>query len=71
MNEGFSNGLRKHGAFGGAALLFKENQRLIEVRIPFRNLLFKNVGLRMLAAQTQYGCADDVGMVEITCDEAA
>src|SRR5579859_5736005 len=71
MDEGFPERLRQHGALRGTALLLEKNQRLVELRIAFLDLFPQNIGLRMLASQTQHGCSRDVGMMEVPGDQAA
>src|SRR5690606_18927574 len=57
--------------FGTFFLLFEDDQWFCESRILFPDLFFKKVYLRVLATQAEDCGAGDVGIVDITSDQAA
>src|SRR5947208_3284793 len=64
--ERLPDGLGKHSEFRATLLLLENQQRLFEIRIAFEDRIAQKFNLRILAAETQYGGAGNIRMVNVT-----
>src|SRR5271155_4364042 len=66
-----ANCFAEHGGFGAAVLLFDDDEGLSEIWISFAQFLTQNRDLRVLAAETENRGTGDIGMIDVTGNEAA
>ena len=66
-----ANCFAEHGGFGAAVLLFDDDQWLIKIGIPFAQFLAEYRDLGVLAAETENRGSGNVGVIDVTGDEAA
>ena len=68
--EGGANGIGKHGRFKTGLLLFKHQNRLVQGRVPLAKRVHQNGRLGILATETQHRRAGNVGMMDVTGEQA-